>query len=383
MIEEIHLKNYRSCKDVKIRFGSPFMALIGKNAAGKTNTLKGIKAASVCWSPHLINRAMLPDGEIPQKGFGAKFIFNIGGKKSIYEYKYYGTEKLYVKDSLKVKKNKEKSVTIFEKKSQFKLEILNSKAEIYLPSDFSALSFFIDIFSQDGDHELKREMKGHRKILKEVFERIYGITYYDNNISEIRVEPTNLISFPEKNGQNLSYKFDELYKKDTENFNEFKEIFISLGLVNNIKRIKKEDPFTRSSIYWLFNVHNMGELEFNQLSQGTKRMIHLLFCLFYDKSSLMMIEEPETSVHWGLLVKFLDILQQYGHKKRILISTHSEQILNKLQPEQLIYIYIENGCTKTRYITGKTLKTIRKYMDEVGTLGEYATSGELEAMLDV
>jgi hypothetical protein len=38
--------------------------------------------------------------------------------------------------------------------------------------------------------------------------------------------------------------------------------------------------------------------------------------------------------------------------------------------------------TKVKYVTGKNLKNILKYLEEVGPLGEYITSGELEDDLE-
>ena len=65
-----------------------------------------------------------------------------------------------------------------------------------------------------------------------------------------------------------------------------------------------------------------------------------------------------------------------------MISTHSEQVLNQLKPEQLIYLYKEKGTTKAKYVAGRNLSSVRDYLAEVGPLGEYVTSGELEDDLE-
>ena len=158
-----------------------------------------------------------------------------------------------------------------------------------------------------------------------------------------------------------------------------------LGLVNDIYIYEpKEEKSMKKSGYLFFPLFliNNNVLYFRDLSDGTQRIILLLIHLLYDKPSLMLIEEPESSIHYGLLIKLLSIFSQYSNGRRVLIATHSEQILNKLEPEQVVYLYLKDGMTKVKYVTGGNLKNIRKYLEEVGPLGEYITSGELEDDLE-
>jgi predicted ATPase len=183
----------------------------------------------------------------------------------------------------------------------------------------------------------------------------------------------------------FSCQYYDMYKNRTKQFDEFKSLVKSLGLVDDIivHEPKEEDTLIKSGYLFfpLFFI-NKNFFYFRDLSDGTQRVIALLIHLFNDNSSLMLIEEPESSIHHGLLVKLLSIFSQYSNNRKFLISTHSEQILNELEPDQIIYLFLKNGNTEVKYVNGRNLKIVRKYLNEVGPLGEYYSSGELEGDIE-
>ena len=83
-----------------------------------------------------------------------------------------------------------------------------------------------------------------------------------------------------------------------------------------------------------------------------------------------------------MLEKVLSVLRQYTDDRIILFATHSEQILNQLSPEEIIYLQMKDGATQVKRLTGRRLKYVRRFLSGVGPLGEYATSGGLGADLD-
>jgi predicted ATPase len=124
-------------------------------------------------------------------------------------------------------------------------------------------------------------------------------------------------------------------------------------------------------------VHVGGaQLSFNQLSEGTLRTLALLFYIVTDQSELLLIEEPEVCVHHGLLKSLIEVIKEYGRTKQIIFSTHSESVVDSLQPEQLLLVNkdpnrgtIVSSLTKSMSKSG--YDALKKYLSTVGTLGEY------------
>jgi len=366
----------------------PLMALIGRNAVGKTNTLQGIQHAS-----QLIWRgATSSDKEKPKRGFSGEFFFEYKNEQLIYKISVFGTKDPYVRDSLYIAANG-KRIRIFNKTSKVKLNAIGRENPVYLSSDSSGLTFLLGlILSKEDKPAFIEELLKYQSQMVHVFSSLMRIKYYGvqsqpdlHMIQTKEFEEWKKDSSAKDQNSHFSCKFYDFYKKRRDDYEEYLSLIKSLCLVDELNafEFRKEHPAQKAGFLCMF-LFKIGEevLFFENLSDGTKRILRLLFYLLYEKSSLMLIEEPESSIHYGLLAKVLDILQQYTQNKRVLIATHSEQILNQLEPKQLIYLFLDKGETKVKYVSGRNLKNVRKYLDKVGPLGEYITSGELESDLE-
>ena len=122
------------------------------------------------------------------------------------------------------------------------------------------------------------------------------------------------------------------------------------------------------------------ELSPNQLSEGTFKTMALAFYLITDENELILIEEPEVCVHHGLLDSIVSLIVSQSNRKQILISTHSDFVLDRLKPENLIIVKKE-GVSGTiakplsAYLSKNEFKALRNYLSETGNLGEYWKEG--------
>lgn len=79
----------------------------------------------------------------------------------------------------------------------------------------------------------------------------------------------------------------------------------------------------------------------NQLSEGTFKTLSLLFHLITDEASAVLIEEPEVCVHHGLLSSILELIKSSARDKQIIISTHSDYVLDHVKPENVFQVFLE------------------------------------------
>jgi predicted ATPase len=76
------------------------------------------------------------------------------------------------------------------------------------------------------------------------------------------------------------------------------------------------------------------------LSDGNYRTIYTIVSLFTaSKGSLVGVEEIENGMHLGRIKRLIDIIRTTckTQKVQILLTTHSDQILNQIMPEEVIY----------------------------------------------
>ena len=92
----------------------------------------------------------------------------------------------------------------------------------------------------------------------------------------------------------------------------------------------------------------------NQLSEGTLRFLWLLTLLFTaPRASLLLIDEPETSLHPELLRILAALLQEAALETQIVVATHSSDLISWLQPEEVLIADKEDG--QTRFTWADTL----------------------------
>ena len=126
------------------------------------------------------------------------------------------------------------------------------------------------------------------------------------------------------------------YIKDT--FEKFKTLEKPLGDLNLFDRLLRDKKLVNKSVQYsrkygirFISVADKREIALNSLSSGEKNEILMLhdFIFNLEDGSLLMIDEPEISLHVAWQREFMnDIIQIAKQKKlRVLIATHSPQII--------------------------------------------------------
>jgi predicted ATP-dependent endonuclease of OLD family len=124
---------------------------------------------------------------------------------------------------------------------------------------------------------------------------------------------------------------------------------------------------------------NGKELQFNQLSEGTFKTLALLFYITAHDGGLLLLEEPEISVHHRLLTDIIEIIKNESEYKQILFSTHSDYVLDMLNPETVVFVENGSGGTKAAALPSALSKEnyrgLRTFLECEGALGEYWKAG--------
>lgn len=115
------------------------------------------------------------------------------------------------------------------------------------------------------------------------------------------------------------------------------------------------------------------------LSDGTLRVMETLLSLLFTRpGALLLIEEPETGIHPGLLSSLLNVIESYSADKQVVFSTHSPLVVSRASPNELRLVERKNGKTSVRSLSSKEAKLAARYLESEGTLGEFVYSGALD-----
>jgi predicted ATPase len=113
-----------------------------------------------------------------------------------------------------------------------------------------------------------------------------------------------------------------------------------------------------------------------RLSDGTFRYLCLLAILCHPTPPpLVCLEEPELGLHPDLLPGLADLLLQASHRMQLIVTTHSDTLVDGLTkvPDAVIVCEKRNGST---YMTRQTGVELSKWLEAYG-LGQIWRRGEI------
>lgn len=115
----------------------------------------------------------------------------------------------------------------------------------------------------------------------------------------------------------------------------------------------------------------------HMLSDGTLRFICLATLLLQPESLLpdtLLIDEPELGLHPYAVAVLADMFKQVAERKQLIVSTQSVELVNELEPEDVIVVDQEDGASTFRRFTSQELAG---WLEQNYTLGELWKSNVL------
>ncbi len=407
MITRIEIKDYRSCLDTALDLQPQLSVLIGPNSSGKTNILTALLLLSQLAEEDV--RHHFPD-EPPTAQCRLKVWFDIGGKRAILTTGIHTFTDEHNMD-----------MVISSDQSWYLRDFTGNGKRIKLPLSISR--FFAGNKHMPPDRFYIRTQQYFMKqgfpvdIPEAAIKALNAVSHY---VLEMRyysasqfTNPANCpVSFEiEKEGErsrglrlhgHAKFLFDLYaeYKSKSAGYQQFFDIIgpEGIGLVDKVDfkemltssidysvRIGGKAKQRKRDKILVIPQFTIGkhELSPNQLSEGTFKTITLLFYLVTESSSILLVEEPEVCVHHGLLSSIIELIKIYSQDKQIIISTHSDFVLDQVLPENVYKVSStpDQGTSVShipRSMSRNELAALRKYLETEGNLGEYWRHGALE-----
>jgi len=407
-LKNIRIRNYRSCTDTSFSLEDDISVLIGPNGSGKTNILNALLL--------LNNLTKNSSGKFSDLGIetNMRVEFYEGSNRVIHTTDFLldnaggnqdniigSDEKWYLKDFSGSANRPTFPLHIFSTENDSNRNSLVHSQRMYF-----SRSYFRRYVERRIGAKTPEKTLGSQRVLGRISDLISGMKYYS---ATQFTNPKNCpVSFEiEKKGKSFrgirlrghaKFLYDLYVARETPEFQEFKEVIGGNGLelIDDIKfnsvetgsieflvrsgGVIKEKKQEKMLIVPQFIIGG-SKLSPNQLSDGTFKTITLLFYVMTQASSILMIEEPEVCVHHGLLASIIEVIKAYSDDKQIIISTHSDYILDKVSPRSVFMVQNSTNGTQIKNLrqslNSDDHDALKDYLENEGNLGDYWRHGGL------
>ena len=296
-IKNLHIKEFKGLRDISINFEKndeplDLVVLAGSNGSGKTRVLESILRY---FQDHLNYKQNNIEAGIFYEEKEKNCISNV--QDFFYELEYFSY--CEANDPLR-----EKHIEI-----KNKLDILPKI--IYVPTEINFQK--MNVASTTLVQEYKFINIVNTNLIKDIPSYI----------------ATKMISAMLKN---KNEKVGDVQKKV---FNEINEIFENLSI-----DVEVEDISQDGRNITLFTNSSGDEFDINELSSGEKQLFlrTLAIKMLNPENSIILIDEPELSLHPKWQQRIVDVYRKIGKNNQIIIATHSPHILGSVRKENIILL---------------------------------------------
>lgn len=308
-IKSIYIKNLRALKDFHVDFNNNVSVLIGENGLGKTTILESI------YNIITSNKNFVEDES--SEGCNLKILFTEEELNIVNRFRNrlnrasFKSEEKIIIDKHKINKD------IDFKKGISKSTLVKEqwfRKIVYLPTDVNFKKYKVETAKKLQSSTDIGVILNSNEMSLSLKEYLVNIHYKDLEDISIGEKPYRI------------EKFRKLYNS----FFEEKEF---LG-------VKDFEP--------LFKIKATGEIHsVDELSSGEKQIFFRGGSLLQMNlnNSVILIDEPELSLHPEWQQKILDFYKGIGENNQIIIATHSPHIVSSCKKEEVIVLNRVNGKT--------------------------------------
>ena len=351
IINEIHIENYKSFKQIKINLGK-LNIIVGENDSGKSNFIDVFHFISDFFKLGY-NAIKMREGFktiVFNHDINSSIIFEIKGLIGKKVFRYYlklsSTKVDYLIDieSFKFKsKNAKKWKTILNYK------LYGEKKYISEDSNWTTYNFTKNIKRESNLVEMTK--KDENPLTWKFIEAIKNLNIFQfssNPLKEpIKLERELLIR---NDGKNLPNVAQVTYNEFSEKYAEFFDVFKSLyPQYEKLTLIITSDR----RIYFKLIDKNKIEHEMWLLSEGLVKIMCILFFIYAPKNyDIICIEEVENHIHPRLMNDLFEYLELISDETQLFITSHSPHFLNVININRINLISIEkkNGISNCNVI---------------------------------
>jgi predicted ATPase len=360
-IRQVQIQNYKSIGQAVVDL-EPFTAFVGPNGAGKSNFVDALAFVQECLStgigqPWWRRGSVVPGwSHSKEVCVGFRFLLELaGGASADYAFEISGS-------SPRIRVAHERCWIHFPGREKALFEIVEGDFIHPIPGIRPRLEpDRLALFAASAVEEFRPVYD----FLSEM--RLYSIKPSDMQLSA-RPEAGKVLSFSGGNAAAVLRWIERTSPEVSERISQ-----LLAYAVQGIQAVKTRTQNDQVVLEFQKDLGAPGSVSFpsTQVSEGTLRILGLLLAVFQPlRPSVLVIEEPEATVHPAAAELVVQVLLNAAQDRQVLITTHSPDILDakELADNQIRVVTMEAGRTVIAPLSRASRKAIRERLYTPGEL---------------
>ncbi|MDB5225489.1 MAG: hypothetical protein JWL87_441 [Candidatus Adlerbacteria bacterium] len=365
MIKNIHIKNFKSIENESVDLDR-FSIIVGNNGVGKSNLITAISLTKDLVASLNVNDAVKKFTKTPGEAFyrnSSSDTFDIkitlvNGDENEYVYEFRVSAQKKADNNLELVVVYEK-LTASDPTGESREVFIRNNSEL-LNSESKAIPLLISDYQTAISQYKNPDAQKVRSILGKTYVPVIDLSVLVEKVEDLIYRITKV---PEK-----YEKFMVMTKKLLPSLNSFEHIVAPA----NTTQLAGIDEYVV-----LFTEKNMrGRLSFKAISHGDLRTLYYLAAgVISDDYSTFVFDEIENGIHPERILKIINFVDNISRttNKQFVFSTHSTAIINKVRPQDVIYVGKDpiKGSRFTGLKDSEQISQVTKVLAEGGDLSEY------------
>lgn len=369
-IRQVQIQGFKSIEHAVVEL-EPFTVLVGPNGAGKSNFVGALtflqQVVSEGVEQALRSRFVLPRWTAmleQDRTLGIRAELELAEATADY--------------ALEIRVDREDRATVARERCRVLRE--SGEVAVFEVAEGHFVREIAGIRSQVEPDRLALFAASATEEFRPVYDFLTAIRSYSivpSQVNETRVRDSE--GFLERQGGNAASVLRAIIKTSPEDHARIERLLgRAVEGITSIATVQNQDRWILMELKKDIGLEEPGLFFGSDLSDGTLRLLGLLVAIYQpSRPSVLVIEEPEATVHPAVSQLVTEILLDAAHDRQVLVTTHSPDILDAkdLADSQIRVVTQQHGRTVVAPLSNASRQAIREHLY---TPGELLRIGELD-----
>ena len=362
MLRRLTLQRFRSLRSATVEFDNPTF-LVGQNGAGKSNIVDALSLLADAMAARLdtvldkrggigaVGHRRAFQGRVADVGLRVDIEGLAGAREATYAFEVRATQ------GYDYEVRREQCLCVGEngRRSWFQRDGRDFQSSTRTQPALSPRALALPLVAGD--------------------QRFAPVEQFLSNIQPYRIDPRTLREMQDpdagvrlrSDGANAASVLRQLDSDTRQHLQEFLQTVVPGEVEVKPKRVENKLSLE-------FEQQGEGaalRLGPHNMSDGTLRTLGLLATVFQPElPSVLIVEEPEATIHPGALGTILDVLHHAARSTQTVVTTHSPDILEArwIEDRHLRIVSWEDGATRVAPVSEATRTALREHLMDAGEL---------------